>query len=192
MKANRNNHGARPNLISAVLIALSAITFSVLPVSVGSNGNGILSFSNQAFADDSGGKITTAKTNTIRPLAIRNSHASVNSVVGLLAIYKQKINDGYLFNKNKASRISILDNKIAALEMDLSNPHLKYEERKLIEKNLSAAEVELANTINNRKRHNGSGLASKGIAQKIRNLIWLDPGYENSEIDMMEAGGNPD
>jgi len=192
MKANRNNYGAFYNLVSAMLIVLAAIAFNALPVSASINAEGNLSFNKKAFADEANkadGKIIMTNASVVRPSVSSGSHASANSVVGLLAIYKQKLNSNGSFNKNK---VSTLNHKIAALEMDLSNPHLDINERKLIEKDLTAAETELEIIIHSQEMY-----AGRSMAQKIRHLLGFGAGHENAgrennEIDMMEASGKPD
>jgi len=192
MKANRNKYRSFHRLISAVLIALGAVGLGALPISASINAEGGLSYSKNAFADETKNKGVMG--NGVRPTATGRSHASVNSVVGLLAIYQQKFNDVGSFGKSK---YSILNNEIAAMELDLSNPYLGDEERKSIEAKLAVAENELALVMRTQQKYNdygvtGIGRVSKNITQKFSYILGIAPSRENSDIDMMEAGGKPD
>ena len=185
MKANQNKCNYNCTLITAALVAIGAVVISALPISA------------NAIADENGaGNGKTLNNGLIRQSAVARSHASANSAVGILAIYKHAF-DGK--NEVSQNRAKFLGNQIAAMKMDLTNPHLLDGKRKLIQQNLSIANDELAEII--RKQESAAEpsrhIAERGVATNLKaNLfrffgIYLDQEIDQ-EIDMAVAGGRPD
>ena len=178
MKANQNNCKVFCKLITTALVAIGVVVISTLPIST------------TAIAGESNKNII--KSSTVRQSATGRAHASANSVVGLLAIYRQKFNGNNEVDKNRAE---LLDNRIAAMEMDLSNPHLLDEKRILIQKNLSMAEAELAEILRQQEnsappmRQNGQYLTANRLKTNILRFVGIEP---NEEIDMAVASGKTD
>ena len=156
------------NMVSAMLIGIAAMIFTASPVSISLNANGAVSLAKVALADE-----VTTKT-----------HASANSVVGLLAIYKQGFNEYGNAGMDKAAPIR---KKIAGMEMDLSNPYLDNEEQYSLQMDIAMAESELA-AVEVLEASSDMPIADM-MMSKINSLLGIDL---DEDIDISEASGGPD
>ena len=153
------------NMVSAVLIGIAAMVFTVSPVSLSLSANGGVSLAKVALADDINA----------------DTHASANSVIGLLAIYKQSFNQTDNVGADKSEPIR---KKIAGMEMDLSNPYLDSEEQNSLQMDIAKAEYELA-TIEMLEVDPEKPIAHM-MMSKINSLLGIDL---DEEIDISEASG---
>ncbi len=160
-------HHFHTSLLTTVLLSLAVIALTAMPVGLSMSTSG-LSFGKQAAAMEKDERSRSGYNGTQYITPVARAHASVKSVVGILAFFEDSIFSSF----DNASESGELDLAIAELEMQMENTELGDAERTAIEVDLAEAReksdtlIEVEAMMSEQKGGNHSDLAMVPVASE--------------------------